>query len=298
MKQQAETYKYFNSVSEEWSRKVRDSHYSVMNNRHSCLFEAIGDLYQGSVAPGLVDLGCGTGELVVQACRRSIPALGVDFSETMIEKCIASTNEFKDNYIVADILADSFWKTLDNVYKIFSGFGLVEYMSESQMDELFKRVFLRISSSGGLAVIGSRNRLFNFVSANDFTRAEASLGSLDKLLDEVIAFSSAESFPDLVARLISLENPARNLSSHTNTGIGVSVRYQYTPATLLKKLAAVGFTRFKLYPVHMHAILPISCGGDEFVQLRRAFARDFEKNFITSWKLIPQCSSFVIAAGT
>jgi hypothetical protein len=267
-----------------------------MDNRHACLFQAINDFYGESGTPGLVDLGCGTGELVAEAHRRSMMAIGVDFSEKMIEECVSSTMELKDSYYVADILTDNFWKDLNESYKIFTGFGLIEYMSETQMDELFSRVSARIGSSGGLAVIGSRNRLFNYLSVNEFTKAEASIGCLGSLLDEIMIFSGVESFDELVRRLNTIQSPGRNLSSHKNTGIEVSTRYQYTPGTLLKKLGAFGFTKFMLYPVHMHAVLPIICKGDEFVEIRRSLAKDFQKSFIKSWKLIPQCSSFVIAA--
>jgi len=294
--QKTETYLYFNSVPEEWSRKVRDTNYSVMENRNETLFSAIADLLEPQAGQSIVDLGCGTGELVIDAIGRGYSALGVDFSEKMIEKCKSMNESVGARFLCGDITSEIFWDRLEERYNVFSGFGLIEYLSNTEFTALLQRLASRTEKMGGMVVIGSRNRLFNIISANEFTEAEVSLGTIESLIQESIVFSKAHSFESLVIELEKLGGREINLQSHKNTGINVSTRYQYTPAYLVRRLRNFGFNRFRLYPVNCHGILPISIGGDDFGNIRRGFSRLFQKEFLRAWKLIPQSSSFAIAA--
>ena len=65
--------------------------------------------------------------------------------------------------------------------------------SDTPLDRLLTEVFRMLRPSGAF-VVGSRNRLFNLFSLNDYTRLEQKLGTVDGLLTEAVAIASA---PDM-----------------------------------------------------------------------------------------------------
>jgi ubiquinone/menaquinone biosynthesis C-methylase UbiE len=115
-------------------------------------------------APGrLIDLGCGTGRLLLSQARRGLWVLGVDLSEEMLrvarEKAAAEGVEvhlLRANLTELDAVADA---SFDYAACLFSTLGMVS--GREQRQRAIGHVF-RILRPGGVFVLHVHNRWFNF----------------------------------------------------------------------------------------------------------------------------------------
>jgi SAM-dependent methyltransferase len=114
-------------------------------------------------APGrLIDLGCGTGRLMVPFARRGFRVLGVDLSEEMLrvagEKAAAAgvaVDRLKANIVELDGLRDG---TFDYAACLFSTLGMVVGAAERR--RAVGHVY-RLLRPGGRFVLHVHNRWFN-----------------------------------------------------------------------------------------------------------------------------------------
>ena len=90
MKQQAETLNYFRRHAEEWRAKAARQgaeSINIIHQRNTCVMHCLADM---SGAGSFLDVGCGSGELVLDVAEKLEAAVGIDFADTMIKECIAS----------------------------------------------------------------------------------------------------------------------------------------------------------------------------------------------------------------
>ena len=176
-------------------------------------------------------------------------------------------------------------------YDVISGNGFIEYISFSELEQ-----FLKLSHDGlrkgGSLVLGSRNRLFNALSLNDFTETEIQGGTISFLLRESMALVSGAS----VGQLLQVETPPfqRETIRQMDTGVHVSVRYQYTPAQLTKLLTAKGYCVTDLYPIHIHGVVPMF--GNQNPQVHQGITSMLQVFAPKNPSLIPCASTFMICA--
>jgi SAM-dependent methyltransferase len=289
MEQQVQTRNYFQANAGDWQARSTgaSSRYSVIEGRSRAVL-AVAD--HGHTGQNFLDVGCGTGQLVLEMAKRGFKAEGIDFAAEMISRC-------EENKRAADIQADFLCHSFFDVsysseaYDIISAQGFVEYLSPDEMMEFFRRSH-RMLSKGGALVVGSRNRIFNVVSLNEFTKMEMGLGTIELLLSEAIALNSSASQEVAFASLRRLERIDPQPVRHPITKIQVDVRYQFSPADLIYRLRSLGFAPRTMFPVHFHGLSPaVKSDHPEFhAQLARAAA---EIGFADQ-RLVPFCSTFVI----
>ena len=87
MNQQDQALKYFKSHAENWQSKAINSSYSVIENRHRAVIESMKNFPPTS---SILDVGCGTGQLAIQASKLGWQATGIDFAQEMIDLCISN----------------------------------------------------------------------------------------------------------------------------------------------------------------------------------------------------------------
>jgi SAM-dependent methyltransferase len=289
MEQQAQTRNYFQANADDWqARSIGASgKYSVIEGRSRAVLAVAG---QGPAGSRFLDVGCGTGQLVLEMAKRGFQAEGIDFAEEMITKC----EENKQAAAVqADFVCNSFFDVsyARDAYDIVSAQGFIEYLSPDEMMEFFRRCH-RMLRKGGALVVGSRNRIFNVVSLNEFTHMEMRLGTVELLLSEAIVLNTSASQEAAFASLRRLERIDPQPDRHPITEIQVNVRYQYAPADLAYRLRGLGFAPKTVFPVHFHGVSPaVKSDHPEFhAQLAHA-AADIGT---ADQRLVPFCSTFVI----
>ena len=216
----------------------------------------------------LVDLGCGGGDLCLAAIRAGFHVVGVDLAPGMIEiaeerrRGLLAPLRERLTLRVADALASGL---PDGHADALTALGLLEYLDGD--GEFFVEA-ARLIRPGGVLVVSCRNRLFNMMSANDYTRREMEAGAGAALLDELAAFRPAVDVRDALRELVGrlrAELPALEeaLAQDLREGLAAPSpegfterRRQHTPRALSGAAEAAGFTAPAFLGVHPHPLPP------------------------------------------
>lgn len=291
--QQVETRSYFDRFAEDWRRKgtgADQARVNIIAQRNGIVLDVVAQL----PAPRRVlDIGCGTGDLVVEIARRGIDAVGIDFAADMIRLCEEARRKAGVTRARFEQVSVFDYDARGETYDLVSAQGLIEYISAAQLDALCRRM-LDLLAPGGAFVVGSRNRLFNAFSLNAFTALERGLGVLDDLVREAEAIAGA---PDAAAGLAAAEGLAKTYPQperHPETGVTVSVRYQYTPGELAGLLRRHGLTPTAVYGAHYHALPPAV--AKEWPALHTELSEGIYRERRADHRLLPLCSTFVLVA--
>lgn len=291
IEQQSETYDFFNSTAKTWQQKATSKTYNVIENRHAAVLEIMNG-FAGE--PAILDVGCGTGQLAIEASKRGWKATGIDFSSEMIDLAELNSSEIGSTAQFACTSIFDFAAKPDT-YDVISAQGFIEYISLDQLDEFLDFALLSLKKGGSLA-LGSRNRLFNLRSLNDFTKLEMELGTVDTLLEESCILQTSKTQAEAISKLTTLNVSYEQPTEHPRTEIKVSTRYQFSPGDLITRLSRHGLTVNRICPVNFHA-LPISLLGiEEFQKIHNDLAQMATQNWINLQNLVPFSSSFVIEA--
>ncbi len=292
--QQRQTLKYFNRVAGNWRQKAEGLNakkkFNVIAARNDCVLHVADTMKEVRTA---LDVGCGTGELVIDLAKRGIDAIGIDFAPDMISLCkekAAAEGAKKASFLHASIYD---YAPVGISYDLIAANGFIEYVSDEELDRFLAHMATLVSPQGRL-VVGSRNRLFNIPSLNDFTVMEKENGSLLSLIDEAMLIANGKDQQSLIKDLILRTTHYPRHERHPDTGIGVTIRYQYTPAELIDRMARHGFETVALVPVHYHGMTPMMKAKHpeihvQIAELLQSIAED-------SPSLIPFASTFMITA--
>jgi 2-polyprenyl-3-methyl-5-hydroxy-6-metoxy-1,4-benzoquinol methylase len=289
--QQGQTRDYFSSAAQDWQNQSENAQgaYSVIEGRNAAVLDVV---RRGGQRGRFLDVGCGTGQLVIAVAGLGWRAEGIDFAPSMIEQCEANA---KAAGAAATFVSDSFFAVdfEPEAYDVISAQGFIEYVSPEEMDVFFQRA-ARMLRPGGALAVGSRNRLFNAFSMNDFTRQEAAFGTLGTLIAEATALQTSRSLDDALRELRRLARIDPQPDRHPITGIPVETRYQFSPAELSYRLRRAGLEARAFYPVHYQA-LPVSVKEDQ-PALHSEIAKAVAGIGLRDHRLVPQASSFVVEA--
>jgi len=290
-KQQNEALKYFKEHAQDWKRQaVMDTkdNVNIVKQRNDYVVKVVNERDNTEL---VLDVGCGTGDLVCELAQKGIRAIGVDFAEEMIgiaRKKAKGAGLKRATFECCSIFDYDFES---NKYDVISANGFIEYISYKELDK-FLDISLKALKSKGSLVLGSRNRLFSIFSLNEFTEEEISENNIKPLLLEAIQIVKPRDLKDLIGlETASLQKVKKE---HQQTGIKVTTRYQFTPVQLVSMLAGRGFEPIEIFPVHIHAVPPkfkdkYPAIHGNISNLLQAYAQD-------NMSLIPQASSFMLHA--
>jgi 2-polyprenyl-3-methyl-5-hydroxy-6-metoxy-1,4-benzoquinol methylase len=290
-KQQDETLRFFREYAENWHNKaINKNQYTlnVIKQRNDYVLHVIKHRRATKTA---LDVGCGSGDLVCDIARMGIDATGVDFAQEMID--IARAKARQDDLAKAQFHCASIFdfELGKNKYDCISANGFIEYISLEELDKFFDLTHAALNPGGSL-VVGSRNRLFNVFSLNQFTLDEIDHGLAVLLLQEAMAVAAGVGFAELGSMAIAPLQAAD--ATHLNTGINVSTRYQFTPAQLIKILTAKGLVIKQLYPIHIHGVPTAFTKNNP--EVHHSISNLLQNYAFEHRSLIPFASSFMLHA--
>lgn len=289
--QQRQAKKVFNEGADAWQKQSQYSEsYSLIEHRNSIVMS---ELLEYPKCARLLDVGCGSGQLVIEACGNSYAATGIDYAREMIQHCLenATSAGVDADFQLGSIFDLSF---AGSQFEVISALGFIEYLSQSELEEFFKLVGQLLTDSGRL-LIGTRNRLFNVTTLNQFTQIEIELDTFDSLVQQALVFQDANLLNQGFEFLARFAEIQRQPETHPETGgIRVDTRYQYSPGELYHRLDCAGYDIDQIYPVHYHPFPPgfKSDHPDEHARV----ATYAQHHGARDKRLIPWCSTLVISA--
>ena len=290
MEQQKQTQKYFDLHANDWNEQSKKTSYNTIADRNWTVTDS--SEHHGQVRDFL-DVGCGSGQLVIQLAEKVVNSIGIDFAPEMIRisqdnaKKLISNATFKQCSVFD-------YQCAPNSFDLVSAQGFIEYISESELDSFidFCGQSLRLN---GVAVVGSRNRLFNVISMNGYTSMESKLGTLTQLIDESTLIQNTETQNSLFEVLSDTHFASRHPVSHPFTGVEVTTRFQYTPSELIAKFKTVGLVPQRIYPINFQPIPQSLLAINEWAQVKDQIASLVSKSPRESHQFVPFSSSFVLA---
>lgn len=291
--QQKETQEYFRRVADEWRQKAEGAlpaTVNVIEQRNGYVLDVA--KAKGAVRHSL-DVGCGTGELVCDLGRLGAHAVGVDFAAEMVElaRKKASAQSLTSTEFHHASIFD--YRPADVQFDLVSANGFIEYISEAQLVEFLAHARSMLSANGSL-VIGSRNRLFNAFTLNQYTQLEIECGAAPLLLHEAMILANEGSLAAVVDRLSKAAEPLPQILTQPSTEIDVAVRLQYTPGELIRIFRSAGFACVGLSPVHYHGAVPRF--ADQHPEVHAAVSDLMHKFAPAGHYLIPSASTFMVHA--
>jgi SAM-dependent methyltransferase len=219
----------------------------------------------------LVDLGCGGGQLCVHAAQLGWRAVGVDVAEGMIEEARAYAGDAGVDWIVGAYDESGL---PDRSADAVTAMGLIEYLDD---DAGLLAEAARLLRPGGRFAVSCRNRLYNLLSANDYTESELSgVGGSEpqapralRLLDELRNGLGAASDDELHAVALSLAESADEFRAaveadraqpppelHDHVRAFQRGRRQHTPAELEATASEQGLRHVETLALHPHPLPP------------------------------------------
>lgn len=285
MGQQQQALDYFRRSASDWREKAegRKIAVNVIQQRNDFVLSVADRM----TAQRVLDVGCGTGELVCALGAKGFSAVGVDFAKEMVN--LASELSTQLNLSVKFIHTSIFDYRPPAPFDLISANGFIEYISEEQLHRFLALCRTWLSPAGSI-VLGSRNRLFNLVSFNHYTSEELRLGTIPSIVQESILISESGSLRDCIAKLANYRQTLPAFEEHPITGIGVSTRHQYTPGELVCKLKSAGYMSREFAPVHYHGLPPALGKSNPDLHIAISVAAQERADF----RMVPFSSSFMI----
>jgi SAM-dependent methyltransferase len=251
---------YFDRHAHEWveAAYVGDVRFPVGPERVRLAIEAVAPAMRKGAR--LVDLGCGGGQLCVHASELGWRPVGVDNAPGMIEEARAAAPELE--WIAAGYDESGL---PDGEFDAVTAMGLLEYLPDD--DALFAEA-ARLLRPGGRFAVSCRNRLYNLLSANEYTADELG-GEAPRLLAELrlqlarttplelheLAESVAAAASELEeAAKADREIPPPELHDHVRSF--QRGRRQHTPRDLLAAAERSGLRPESVRALHPHPLPP------------------------------------------
>lgn len=251
--QQSQTLSYFRRHSRDWRKKAENTgttRVNVIGQRNGFVLTVAGERRRTRTC---LDIGCGTGELACDLARRGVDVTGIDYAPEMIRLAVRKAEDqdgVKPKFVCQSVFD---FRMKAGGYDLISANGFIEYISLPQLQS-FLRIVARALAPGGSFVVGSRNRLFNILSLNEYTLSEIRSGTAELLLRESLRWASAVTVDRLgKGPCAPLQAPG---TVHARTGVKVTTRFQYTPQQLIRLLRDRSLHTVEVYPVHIHGVPP------------------------------------------
>lgn len=288
-KQQKEALEYFKEHAQNWKRKANinsQEEVNIIKQRNDYVIKVVNERKNTEL---VLDVGCGTGDLVCEIVKKGINAIGVDFAKEMIDIARENAKKLKLEKAKFEWCSIFDYHFEPNKYDVISANGFIEYISYEELNKLLD-ISLKALKSDGSLVLGSRNRLFNIFSLNKFTEEEIGEDNINLLLSEAIQIVNSNDIKDLIG--LKTAPLQKEEKEHQQTGIKVTTRYQFTPVQLINMLNDKGFEPIEIFPIHIHGVLPKF--KDKYPAIHGNISNLLQNYAQSNMDLIPQSSSFMI----
>ena len=290
-KQQGQTKSHFDKKAIDWNLQSLGKK-DIMDTIYQRSKIVIDYARQLGNIKNYLDIGCGTGQLVLAVSNYALKSYGVDFASEMIK--IADENKMKERINNAEFVNTSIFDFLEKSkkFELISALGFIEYISPEELELLLQKLSKCLARKGYF-IFSTRNRIYNAFSMNEFTKMEMKLGVLHDLINEAIILGE-KPLTSALEKLRNLTIKYPHPEKHPNTGVDVDLRYQYTPGELSRKLEEYNFSITELYSINYHALPPQM--KKELYDIYRKIGEEVYSRGRNNHQLIPFSSSYVVVS--
>jgi len=231
-----------------------------------------------------LDVGCGSGDLSYVSSKVTNKSIGLDFAQSMIDIAERKFSRKNLNFECKSV----FNYQPNSVFDVISANGFIEYLSINQIKNFIKFCKKNLKKNGFL-ILGSRNRLYNLFSLNEFSKKEVHKKTFKKFYLESINLAKLNLTNFLKCKKINFEEAPFKQPKNI---INVNKRHQFSPSQLINLLEKYNFKTIEISPINYHPVIPKIYNS----------SLNYKKisNLILAGKnklgLIPFASSFMIAA--
>jgi 2-polyprenyl-3-methyl-5-hydroxy-6-metoxy-1,4-benzoquinol methylase len=286
LKQQKQTKKYFEKKAYAWSRSAKHDSAGIINTiyqRNQYVFEQI----KKNKLKKHLDVACGSGDLAFLSSKITKHTLGVDFSKKMIE---IARKKYKNKNLNFQCSSIFDFKS-KNFFDCISANGFIEYLSINEIKKFFKFSHSKLEKKG-LLIFGSRNRLFNLFSLNQFSKLEKTKKSFHNFFEESINLTSLN-----LQEFLKLKKPkfeSVNFKQPETGGVKVSLRHQFSPLQISNILTKFKLKIIDIHPINYHPV-PVSVFNDD---INYKLISKYIYNIKNKNKLpfVPFSSTFMVSA--
>lgn len=267
------TKAYFDEVSEDWFRRAYDPENTFIAFPTGKVRQGItiSEMKKLNTGKRVIDLGCGTGQLVIELLKIGYDVIGIDNSPKMIAEArnlLAKELLRLDGSEIFQI-RNCINQDITDRFDVVTAMGVLEYLED---DFAFFKAINSLLKDKGFAFIECRNRLFNINSGNQYTLSESESGVLKELilqLDSIKKYSpvSIEEIIEIQANVF--KEIAENIEKESDAKILTPgeipvlkeyptkmVRGQYTPKKIEEFAKKVGLNLKYVIYYHCHPYLP------------------------------------------
>ena len=179
-------------------------------------------------------------------------------------------------------------KLQNSEFDAISANGFIEYLSIVQIKNFIKFCKKNLKKNGFL-ILGSRNRLYNLFSLNEYSNKEIHKKTFKKFYLESINLAKSHLNNFLKSKKINFEDAQLK---QPKTSINVDKRHQFSPSQLINLLERYNFKIIEISPINCHPVIPkIYNSNINYKKISNFISLDKNK-----LGLIPFASSFMIAA--
>ena len=250
-----DAFKYFNKESpvKEYSEMYKKLRLDIRYPQNVKREEIFVNLLKKHKPKKIVDAGCGTGMPLIDIKKRGFNIIGYDKAKNMI---LEAQKNLKKNKLPSDLV---FYDDFENPKKIKNssvdcilGMGAFYYSKNVNKTLLNQKKKLK---KNGRLIFSLRNRLFDFVTLNNYTK---------KFLDEIYEVKSLKKGwkkkYDYLTKNFSdrKKNRFKNIDEKC-----IYNHIPHNPITITDEMAKLGLAVQGIYFYHFHALPPVFENYDE-----------------------------------
>lgn len=289
---------YFDRHAERWveAAYVGDTRFPIGPERVRLALDGVAPAFREGAA--LIDLGCGGGQLCLDAAELGWRVVGVDVAPAMIDEARELCSGRDVDFVVGSFDASG---SPDASFDAVTAMGLIEYLPD---DAGLFREARRLLRPGGRFAVSCRNRLYNLMSANRYTERELASGEAPALLAELDAVLAHADRRELRALAEALAEAGSELAEaaqddgalappdlHEHTTAFAEERRQHTPSELVAAAREAGLQPIETLALHPHPLPPAAerLSPRVYNRLALAWQRPLERSPLG----LAFCSAFV-----
>ncbi len=262
---------FFDKIADDWANRAYDVKAKFLKFpsskvRHAITLEEISKIKNNAK---VLDMGCASGELVIDLIKNGYQVRGFDISPEMIK--VAQENLVKENL---NLPAEEIFKASSlrdyndkEKFDFITAMGFTEYLDTEE--EFFAQTD-KLLEKDGYIIVDYRNKLFNFFTGNKYTldlaKAENSTELLEQLKDlEKFSPKKYEEVPLIIKEvnneinhLLQNFNFNENLKNENYKLIATQISLrQNTPANIAAEAEKYGYKLEKVIYFHAHPFMPM-----------------------------------------